>query len=112
MREAADALRGEFAKDRAIAVWDTALRTEWNRSPVWVHGDVAADNLLVADDTLVAAIDFGCVGAGDPACDLVLAWTLFAGEAREEFRQAIDLDAACWERARGWAIWKSMITLA
>jgi rhamnogalacturonyl hydrolase YesR len=42
----------------------------------------------------------------------VIAWTLFEGEARETFQRTAGLDNACWARARGWALWKAMITLA
>ena len=52
----------------------------------WVHGDVAASNLLVVDGRLSAVIDFGCSAVGDPACDLAIAWTLFHGESRAAFR--------------------------
>jgi aminoglycoside phosphotransferase (APT) family kinase protein len=55
-------------------------------------------------------IDFGTSGVGDPACDLVLAWTLFEGSAREAFRREVHLDDATWSRARGWALWKALIT--
>lgn len=111
-RAAADALAGEINVERALDVWDAALATEWRAAPVCVHGDVAAGNLLADDGLLQAVIDFGCLGAGDPACDLTLAWTLFRGEAREAFRRGVDLDETCWARARGWALWKAMITLA
>ena len=59
---------------------------------------------------LSAVIDFGSSG-GDPACDLAIAWTLFAGESRETFRAA-PLDDATWARGRGWTLWKPLITLA
>ena len=49
---------------------------------------------------------------GDPACDLTIAWTLFSGESREAFRSALPVDGATWARARGWALWKGLITLA
>ena len=110
--EAADALAGEIDVRRALAAWDDALATEWRETPVWVHGDMAAGNLLADDGRLQAVIDFGCLGAGDPACDLVIAWTLFRGEAREAFRCGVGLEDDCWARARGWALWKAMITLA
>lgn len=48
-------------------------------------------------------IDFGTCGVRDPACDLVVAWTLLSGDGRESFRAA---DSAMWARARGWALWK------
>ena len=111
-RAAANVLRGEIDVPRALAVWEAALATQWRGPPVWVHGDMAAGNLLAEEGRLQAVIDFGCLGAGDPACDLTIAWTLFRGEAREAFRRAVGLGDDCWARARGWALWKAMITLA
>jgi aminoglycoside phosphotransferase (APT) family kinase protein len=49
---------------------------------------------------------------GDPACDLVIAWTFFDDASRDAFRHALALDDATWARARGWALWKALITLA
>jgi len=77
-----------------------------------VHGDIAINNLLLSDGKLCAVIDFGCCAVGDPACDLVLAWTLFEGESRAAFRTALPLDAGAWPRARGWALWKASIVAA
>ncbi|KAH7176243.1 putative phosphotransferase [Dactylonectria macrodidyma] len=94
------------------AVWNAALAVEWTRSPVWFHGDIASGNLLVQDGKLTAVIDFGCSGVGDPACDLVIAWTMFSGASREAFRRAVAQDAATWARARGWALWKALLLLA
>lgn len=94
------------------SVWDEALEAKWRRPPVWLHGDVSAGNLLVTSGCLSAVIDFGSTGVGDPACDLVIAWTLFAGESREAFRAALPLDPDTWSRARGWALWRALITLA
>jgi aminoglycoside phosphotransferase (APT) family kinase protein len=96
----------------ATEVWKTALEATWTGSPVWFHGDVAVRNLLVDDrGDLGAVIDFGTCGVGDPACDLVIAWTLFEGESRAEFRRLVPADDAMWARARGWALWKSLITI-
>lgn len=92
-------------------VWDTALATSWQGPPVWIHGDVAASNLLVNEGRLCAVIDFGCLGVGDPSCDLVIAWTFLDHASRTDFRAAIGLDPATWKRARGWAMWKALITL-
>ena len=77
-----------------------------------MHGDVSAGNLLVRGGRLSAVIDFGSSGVGDPACDLVIAWTFLEGESREAFRTALPADSATWARARGWALWKAAITLA
>jgi aminoglycoside phosphotransferase (APT) family kinase protein len=98
--------------ETVTAVWQVALASRWHRPPVWVHGDVAAANLLVTRGRLGAVIDFGCSGVGDPACDLVIAWTLLSGSSRRAFREAIAVDDATWARGRGWALWKSLITLA
>ena len=57
-------------------------------------------------------LDFGCSAVGDPACDLVVAWTLFDGSSRETFRAAIDLDDGTWARARAWALWKALLVRA
>jgi aminoglycoside phosphotransferase (APT) family kinase protein len=84
---------------------------EHRGDPVWFHGDIAAGNLLVVDGDLAAVIDFGTSGVGDPACDLVIAWTMFSGPDREAFRAAVDQDAGTWARARGWALWKAMLVL-
>ncbi|WP_374009864.1 aminoglycoside phosphotransferase family protein [Leifsonia sp. LS-T14] len=98
--------------DRARALWAEATASRWEGPPVWFQGDVAPGNLLVDDSgALSAVIDFGTSGVGDPACDLVPAWTMFEGAARDAFRRTVGLDDATWSRARGWALWKAAITL-
>ncbi|WP_405089467.1 aminoglycoside phosphotransferase family protein [Micromonospora sp. NBC_01392] len=94
------------------AVWARALTTAWPGAPVWCHGDVSAGNLLVVDGRLTAVIDFGQCGVGDPACDLVPAWTWCVGAERAVLREATGLPADAWRRARGWALWKALVTLA
>jgi aminoglycoside phosphotransferase (APT) family kinase protein len=96
----------------AIQVWETALASPWQRPPVWVHGDVSASNLLLSGGALHAVIDFGCAAVGDPACDLVIAWTFFYGQAAAVFRGRLPFDEATWARARGWALWKALNTLS
>jgi aminoglycoside phosphotransferase (APT) family kinase protein len=111
-RQAAQTLAGEIDGAAALAVWDAALASTWEAAPVWVHGDVAVGNLLVSDGRLCAVIDFGSSGVGDPACDLVIAWTLLSGESRQVFRGSLPFDAGTWARGRGWALWKALITAA
>jgi aminoglycoside phosphotransferase (APT) family kinase protein len=106
------ALDGRVDTAAATEVWDAALAAEWCGAPVWFHGDVAVGNLLLQDGRLTAVIDFGTSGVGDPACDLVIAWTLFSGESREAFRRAVGHDEGTWARARGWVLWKSLLTLS
>lgn len=110
-RAALGRLEGRFDTVGATAIWDNAIASEWDRPAVWVHGDVTASNLLVVDGRLSAVIDFGCVAVGDPSCDLVIAWTLLAGPSRRAFAQELDLDDGTWQRARGWALWKALITM-
>jgi aminoglycoside phosphotransferase (APT) family kinase protein len=110
--EAIAALGARIDASAATDVWKTALEATWTGPPVWFLGDVAAGNLVVDDQgDLGAVIDFGTSGVGDPACDLVIAWTLFEGESRAEFRRAMPADEAMWARARGWALWKALITI-
>lgn len=111
-RAAIAALAGVIDARAAGAVWDAAVLAPHAVIPIWVHGDVAPSNLLVVDGHLSAVIDFGCSAVGDPACDLVVAWTFFTGESRRAFRAALALDDAAWARARGWALWKAAVTLA
>jgi aminoglycoside phosphotransferase (APT) family kinase protein len=106
------ALNGRIDTGLAAEVWETAINAKWRGRPVWVHGDVAAGNLLLKQGRLNAVIDFGSSGVGDPACDLTIAWTLLSGPSRGAFRTALALDSAAWARARGWALWKALITLA
>lgn len=110
-RAAIDLLRDEIDAGLATAVWDAALAATWHGPPVWVHGDVAAGNLLVMDGRLRAVIDFGCAAVGDPACDTVIAWTVFSGASRDAFRAALPVEPTAWVRGRGWALWKALITV-
>src|SRR5918997_1595383 len=73
-QQAVDALDGRIDTEAALAAWEAALGAEWGGPPVWLHGDVAAGNLLGEEGRLGAVIDFGCLGVGDPACDLAIAW--------------------------------------
>jgi aminoglycoside phosphotransferase (APT) family kinase protein len=57
-------------------------------------------------------IDWGSMGVGDPACDVLVAWKLHSREARDAFREALPTDDATWERARGWAVSQAVAALA
>lgn len=95
----------------ALAVWEAALATRRDGPPVWFHGDVAAGNLLARGGRLAAVLDLGCTGVGDPACDLVVAWTLLTPDGRDEFRTVLDPDEGTWARGRAWALWKALLTM-
>ena len=111
-RSAINQLKDIIDVPAATDVWEKAIHSTSNDAPVWIHGDFSPGNILVKGHRLAAVIDFGCMGIGDPACDLVIAWTYFTGESRKIFRMQLGLDADTWARARGWALWKALIILA
>ena len=104
-------LRDVVDTKAATAIWQSALRASWLGLPVWTHGDVASGNLLVERGRLCAVIDFGQLAAGDPACDVAIAWTLLTEPSRRIFRTELSVDEATWMRGRGWALWKALLEL-
>jgi aminoglycoside phosphotransferase (APT) family kinase protein len=111
-RAAIAALGDEVDTAAVTEVWEAALAApEWARAPVWIHGDLDARNLLVDDGMISAVIDFGSLGIGDPACDVMVAWKILSAETRELFRMALAVDDATWARARGWAVSQAVIAL-
>jgi aminoglycoside phosphotransferase (APT) family kinase protein len=112
-RAAIASLDGEIDVDAVTAAWEEALRApEWQRPPVWIHGDLDARNLLVENGRLSAVIDFGGLGVGDPACDVMVAWKVLSADTRDSFRAALSVDGATWARSRGWALSQAVIALA
>lgn len=96
---------GTVDADVATAAWEEVLRLpQWDGDPVWIHSDLLPGNLLVGKGRLSAVIDFGGLGVGDPACDMMVAWTLLSAETRGLFREAADVDDVTWARGRGWAL--------
>ncbi len=68
----------------ALAAWDRALQAptfsgeqegrqeDMNaEAAVWIHADLLPPNVLVHAGRLTAVIDFGAVGVGDPAADVI-----------------------------------------
>ncbi|MFI0979691.1 aminoglycoside phosphotransferase family protein [Streptomyces sp. NPDC021093] len=105
-RKAIAATAGVFDARAMTAVWEEALdapaRTD---RPTWFHGDFHTGNLLTdATGRLSAVIDFGGLGTGDPACDLMIAYTLLDADGRTAFRTALNPDDATWVRGTGWAL--------
>jgi aminoglycoside phosphotransferase (APT) family kinase protein len=88
-----------------LAAWERALSVPaWSGTPLLVHSDLMAGNLLVRDGRLVGVIDWASTHFGDPATDLQAAWRLFSGESRRVFKAALPFDDDTWERARGWVL--------
>lgn len=116
--QALDFLKHQIDIRSARKIWEIGEVTEWQRSSVWVHGDISPANLLVKPHPhsgkieLSAVIDFGMLAVGDPACDLTIAWTMFQPEARRIFRDVLPFDEDVWARARAWGLWKALIVTA
>lgn len=111
-RSAINALRGTLDTNEVAAAWNAALaESPWQDSPVWIHGDLHQSNLLVQHGKLTAVIDFGIAGIGDPACDMMVAWTFLSEEARNLFRERVRVDDATWARGRGWALSFGVVAL-
>jgi aminoglycoside phosphotransferase (APT) family kinase protein len=112
-RVSIDALRGSIDAAAATAAWEAALAApDWSGRPVWIHGDLDARNLLVENGRLSGVIDWGCLGVGDPACDMAVAWKVVSPEARAAFCDALSVDDATWGRARGWALSQAVDALS
>jgi aminoglycoside phosphotransferase (APT) family kinase protein len=93
--------------------WERALAAPpWNGPPVWHHGDLDMRNWLVRNGRISGIIDWGEMGVGDPACDVMVAWKLHSPAARDAFRNALPTDDATWARARGWLLSQAVAALA
>lgn len=111
-RNAIRACAGLIDTEAAAAAWDATMRVRARAGRAsWIHGDLQSGNLLAEDGRLTAVIDFGCLGVGDPAGDLLPAWNLFSGESRAAFRETVNVDEATWARGRGWALSVSVVAL-
>jgi aminoglycoside phosphotransferase (APT) family kinase protein len=111
-RAAIATLNSTLDADAVTAVWEAALQVPaWNGPAVWLHGDLQSGNLLAQHGRLSAVIDFGCLGVGDPACDVMVAWTYLSAKTRPAFRAALPVDDATWARGRGWALSFGLIAL-
>jgi len=102
-----------FDKACLLKIWEQALGVEpLAGSPVWVHGDIHAANIIVKNGRLAGIIDFGLMGVGDPACDLAPGWSFLPTYARDLFREAANVDEATWQRGKGWGLYIGVIALS
>lgn len=100
----------DIDQDAVRSVWRDALHLPaWDDAPLWSHGDMSPGNLLWRDGRLSAVIDYGSLAVGDPACDLMIAWSLFEREGRRRFREAMGADDALWLRGRAHALAQAVI---
>ena len=97
----------------ALAHWRAAVEVPgWDGPPIWLHGDLHPNNVLVHTGVVSAVIDFGDLTSGDPATDLAIAWMLLDDPARAAFRAQLEPDEATWARGRGWALSLGLAYLA
>ena len=111
-RTAIEASRGAIDSQAASTAWARALEAPtWDGKPAWIHGDLLKSNLLVREGRLRAVLDFGEAGIGDPAADVVPAWSVFSRAGREAFRRALGVDESTWSRARGYALHQALLII-
>jgi len=104
-RGAIRASRDVIDVEAVTAAWELALEAPaWGGRPVWIHCDLLRPNVLVRDGRIGAVIDFGGVGVGDPADDVIAAWVVFGRAGRDTFHDTLDVADGTWERARGFAL--------
>jgi aminoglycoside phosphotransferase (APT) family kinase protein len=97
----------------ALREWRRAVASPaWDGPPVWTHGDLDVRNWVVAGGRISGVVDWESMGAGDPACDVMVAWKLHSAEARDAFRETLPVDDATWARARGWVVSQAVAALA
>jgi aminoglycoside phosphotransferase (APT) family kinase protein len=85
------------------ALWSRLRSTPRDEPDVMTHGDLMPGNLLLTDGRLAAVLDVGMLGPADPALDLIVAWNLLTGAAREAFRAGLDTGDHEWDRGKAWA---------
>lgn len=112
VRAAIEQLKGAIDTDAVNDSWAMALEApDWEGVPRWIHGDLQPANLLVEDGRLTGVIDWGGLGVGDPASDLLPAWSFFSSTSRDCYRSTLAVDEATWARGRGWALSVGLIAL-
>ncbi len=90
---------------QALTVWEQTLEAaDHDGPPTWFHGDLMPGNVLFEDGRLKAIIDWGVLGAGDPAVDLIVAWFMLPTHSRALFKSAMGVGEDEWLRGRGWAL--------
>lgn len=112
-RKAIIELEDEIDTKLVTQLWEELSNIPyWQKSPVWVHGDFLPGNILIQNNKLSAVIDFSDIGMGDPACDLIIAWSLFNSSSRKIFRENLkNIDDNAWARGKGWALSIALIIL-
>ena len=102
----------KFNKDDILILWNKLMQVpNWKSAPVTLHSDILPMNIIIKNDQLAAVIDFSYVGYGDPAVDLMPAWTIFDKETRPIFLSKTNYDTDTILRAMGWALSFAVIAM-
>ena len=105
----------ETTRPKVHAIGSKALDDAWaaavdNPAPkgktVFIHGDLMPGNLLLVDDgkkpRLTGVVDWASAGIGDPALDLLPAWSCLTSRTRGSFLSALGAKEDEIARARGY----------
>lgn len=105
--------RGYATEERLLQLWADASGRPVDVAATWIHGDLHAHNILVAQGRIAGVIDWGDVAQGDRATDLAAVWMLFPDlDTRKAVMAACQpASADTWQRARGWALLLSLVVL-
>ena len=103
----------DIDRQRILEIWRKLLRVKpWEGTPVWIHADLLKPNLLVRGGKLFGVIDFGSAGIGDPAFDIIPAWTVLSSDqARALFRRLLNVDCDTWNRAKAYALHQALLII-
>jgi len=111
-REAITSARNVIDSSAALAAWEHALAAPvWDGRPTWVHADLLRPNLLVRGGRLCGVLDFGSAGVGDPAADIIAAWSVFGPRGRSTFCRALEVDEGTRTRAMGFALHQAALII-
>ncbi|MGJ8530412.1 aminoglycoside phosphotransferase family protein [Maritalea sp.] len=105
-------LADEIDTNKAREMWELGCSAPVVERPVWIHGDLKADNMISCDGELKAVIDWGLSAVGDPAVDYATAWTWIEPECRDTFQDECNIVEDDWHRAKSWALYCAVISLS
>ena len=113
VKECFTQISNEYDTIKLNKIWQSIIDTPyWNKELVWIHGDLHQGNILCRYNRLAGVIDFSDIGMGDPATDLMIAWTLLNKNSREQFKNSLlMIDECMWIRGKGWALSMAAIML-
>lgn len=92
----------------ALAAWDAAVTLGPNPAPPsgWVHGDLMPANIVIVGRQVHGILDWGASGVGDPALDLLAAWTCMDRAQRRLYLELLSATEDQVTRARAVAVRK------